>query len=280
MKKLLSVLLLFAILISVPSFAPAAEASSTTYYTTSTGITFSLDEVIIYWDDLENLDFDTSQEMIDFIYRIGKNRPSIASEHIDLFGTLLTEAEIELIIIYPLFAPILYLNNKMAVAKTEELYNSEERKDGKIGNAFQHAYWVILMNYWCTPYIAISFAVAHEEYDGNPTIHKTMDLYNDYAAYDYCQTLGTYVDMLTLDEYAQYLVTSGQLEYIIENYRYVYKITTYLDTGRTLIQYRNRDFYAKTNSIEPYGVPEPIIEEIPEDPMVQINGVEDGNSMN
>lgn len=280
MKKLLSVLLLFAILISVPSFAPAAEASSTIYYTTSTGITFSLDEVVIYWSDLEEFDFYTSQAIIDSIYRLGMNRPSIASDRFEVFDIPLTVSEIQHIIEYSILGynclDLLDIRSE-AISKAAELYPTNH-SDGDLGNAFQHAYWVILIYYQFLPSAAIDFPVAHEEYDSNPILHKTMDLFNDYVAYDYCESLNNYGDSIsetTMVEYASYLVSSGQLDYIIEDYRYVYKITTYLDTGRTLVQYRIGDYYAKTNSTEPYNVPGTIIEEIPEDPMTQINGILD-----
>ena len=105
-----------------------------------------------------------------------------------IFGKTLTEDEIFLLISHPTYAQNAYDCTQEAITKTRELY-PDECQDGARENAFQHAYWVILMYYDTSPSFAIEFAVAHENYDGNPELHKTMDLYNDYAAYNFCVSL-------------------------------------------------------------------------------------------
>ena len=239
---------------------------------TSTGIEYNLSDFEIYFEDFDNTNFSTSQQVIDYIYEVGFARSRTRDSLHEIYGYTLTEDELELLILNPEAVIPANQCRILAISTTNENYPNEHQ-DGQRGNAFQHAYWVILMYYNISPTFAIDFAVAHENYDSNPELHKTMDLYNDFVAYNFCVnsniTAGNYTTE-NLISFAQQLVTNGSLEYIILNYRYLHSIVTYRDTMRTVENYAIGDFYAYTNSNTPYNVPAPQRIILPTDPHIQL----------
>lgn len=269
MKKTKTIAL-FLTLCMILSFSFVANASNNEYqiFLTSNGESYTLKDFDIYIEDFADTNFETPQEVIDYIYNIGSVRLKTRDTQYSIFGKSLTEDELTLLIQHPIHAATAYNCSQTAVSTAASLY-SDCHSDGDLGNAFQHAYWVMLMYYNTSPTFAIDFAVAHENYDGNPTLHKTMDLHNNYAAYDYCVGLNNddtnYSDDVITD-FALYLMETGVLEYIIFDYEYVYHSIYYMATGRTKEFTRTADLYAYTNSTIPYNIPPTTYEVIPVTP--------------
>ncbi len=189
-------------------------------------------------------------------------------QQISIFGKTLTEDELALIIRHPIYAKTAYECSQTAVSRASKRYVGNHG-DGEYGNAFQHAYWVMLMYYNTSPSFSISFATAHENYDGNPELHKTMDMYNNTEAFSYCVRLDSddagYSDY-EIEELAVNLMKIGALQYIIFDYEYVYYSVYYMATGITKEYTKTADLYAYTNSGVPYNIPEPVYEVIPATP--------------
>lgn len=227
------------------------EASSRFLLMTTEGVSYSLDDVVLYESDLEGVTFTTDQEVIDYIYSVGYNRVDLCYEY-DYSKINLTEAEKKLAYDNILLCFIGYQDSLSAKRKTYEVYGY--MTDGSIANAFQHAYWVTLMCFHTTFDFAIKEAYAHEKYDGNDPMNKHMDLYNDDAAYNKAKSCVLASDWKILSM-AKELVSDGKLIYIIRNYKYEKEKIYYINSGRTDTVYGSGDFYCYTNSTVPYGVP-------------------------
>ena len=185
----LIVSLICCLLFGTTMFVSASDDEQQQTYTTSDGITYSLSDFDIYIEDFAEFEFDSSQEVIDHIYLIGLSRIRNRNWGTDaieaLFGVSLTERQLELLILNPLKRGAMRDAWQRAIDTSALLYPNNNG-DGELGNAFRHGYWVTLMYFNATPQLAIDFAVAHEDRENNPELHKTMDLFNDYAAYNYC----------------------------------------------------------------------------------------------
>ncbi len=254
MKKFfIGLILLFASLLSFKSFA--FEENKQTIYTTSSGDSFYLNDIVIYYSDL-NHEFNTSQEFIDYIYITGYNRVCEISEKYDIFGHNLTAAELELCIAHPIYALKTKELSDKALSVTKEKFPNA-CGDGELGNAFQHAYWTTLLYYNTEPEFAIKFVEAHEDYDSNPELHKYMDLYNNKKAYDNCNIYDFMSDDDMLNSCLE-LVCKGKLIYIIFNYEYVSRSVYYVATNTTVETKAYADLYAYTNSNIPYNVPQTV----------------------
>ncbi|MBE6675961.1 MAG: hypothetical protein E7594_03870 [Ruminococcaceae bacterium] len=244
-----------------------SEDNTTTFsrstLVTSSGITFDLTDIEVYIEDFDGINIETSQGMIDYIYEVGVYNSRTRDEQITIFGKSLTPDELALIIQHPLYAKRAYDCSQTAISTASMLY-PDCHSDGELGNAFQHAYWLMLLYYDTTPSFAIDFVVAHENYDGNPILHKTMDLFNDYAAYYFCiGTIGTDFTEATLAFYTKDLMDDGELKYIVFDYEYISRIVYNSITETTQTYYSTADLYAYTNSNTPYNIPEPIYEVFP-----------------
>lgn len=235
-------------------------ASDSNLYLTSEGLSFSLDDVLMYDSDFYDKDFKSESEVIDFIYQTGYNRTSAIYDYnydgndsrVDVYGTKLTNAEIELFIKHFYYIFELKDIKSKAISKTKELYGYTE--EDSIANAFQHAYWIALMYFHLSPSFAIKEGYAHEEFDENDPMSKHMDLYNDDVSYNECSTINYSNDdslALTIKE----VVSNGKCIYIKRNYSYPVKKIYYLSSGRIDTIYAVGDFYCYTNSNTPYGLP-------------------------
>ena len=251
MKKSLFVISVVNLILFVLCFNyHKVEAASKYSLMTSEGVSYSLDDVVLYESDFE-YNFSTDQEVIDYVYRVGYNRVNLCYEYGNSKINF-TEAEKELFKFNALRCYIGYQDSKNAKKKTYELYGY--LTDGSIANAFQHAYWVMLMCFHTTFDFAIKEAYAHEEYDGNDSMNKHMDLHNDDVAYNKAKTVSGANDDEILSM-AKELVESGKLIYIIRNYKYEKEKIYYITSSRTDTIYGSGDFYYYTNSTVPYGVP-------------------------
>lgn len=105
---------MFIAIFSSKSFA--SEENFREFYTTSDGVSFYLDDLVLYFDDL-NHEFIDSQEFIDYAYHVGYNRTSVISEQYNVFGKELTLSEIKLLIKYPQYA---HKANKISEKAVEE----------------------------------------------------------------------------------------------------------------------------------------------------------------
>lgn len=70
MTKYLLIICLF-ISLFVCLISSTVYASDSRFYLTSEGISYSLDEVIVYDTDFNNTDFKSESDIIDYIYQIG-----------------------------------------------------------------------------------------------------------------------------------------------------------------------------------------------------------------
>lgn len=263
-RRLIVFTLCIAMILSCAIVA-GAESNDEKTFVTSDNISFSLDEFDIYMEDFEDVEFKTSQEVIDYIYKVGKTRQKTRDAQYEILGQKLTEDEIALLVEYPEFINPAKECSEKAIAKAREVYPNQNG-DGRIGNAFQHAYWVILMYYYTSPSFSIAFALAHENYDGNPELHSMMDRYNDYAAYNYCTSNirpGTHYIDANLKSFASDMMQRGLLEYVIFDYEYVARIRYYEATGKTVEIKATGNFYAYTNTDIPHNVPAPVYEVVP-----------------
>ena len=102
MKKIISLLLvcISMITITVPVSAYNGDNPGF-YYTTSMGNSFSLSDFVIYLEDFENVELETSQEVIDFMYEVGYARSVARDGHVVVMGYVLTEGEKQLLIDNP-----------------------------------------------------------------------------------------------------------------------------------------------------------------------------------
>lgn len=239
MKRILTIILLFTFSFSLMSF---------------TNDNF-VEEYVVYFSDLKNIDEDWSQEQVyDYYYECTlKNQISLQSEQYDIFGWTLTTSELALVALYPQYAiPLAYTRNK-AIEDTQ-FYFPNNCGDGDYGNAFQHCYWTMLLCYSTTPEFALDFTTAHENYDGNSELHKNMDLTNNKVAYDYYLINTPLADsqcaMLALD-----LFNNAKLTYIIFNYRYLKQVNIVISSGKRREIYAYGNFYAYTTTTTPYNVP-------------------------
>ena len=230
-------------------------ASEEYVYQTSDGNCFTLDDVLIYEEDLIDKTFENETELIDYIYNVGYNRTSICDDTYEIYGQKVTKAELALALDgrYSKYVSTGFNDSKIAKQKTQELfgYNTDDTK----ANAFQHAYWIMLMYFHTTPDFSIKEAYAHEEYDGNNEFSKHMDLYNDDRAYEKASTISYQTDE-ELAKCAKELVDSGKLIYIKRNYSYLKEKIYHSTTGKIEMIYATGDFYCYTNSNTPFGVPE------------------------
>lgn len=262
-KYFVNFLCLLLILSMIPSIglisyaAEGNEKDDINFFTTSSGENFQLTDFNIYIEDFSDVEFTESQEVIDYIYEVGTQRKRTRDVQYTIFGKSLTEDELSLIIAHPLSATIAYNCSEDAVSTTSYYYPNS-CGDGELGNAFQHAYWVMLMYYNISPSFAINFAIAHENYDDNPTIHKDMDLFNDNVAYNYCNNLDSSVNYsdAVLAVHALQMMEDGMLEYIIFNYEYISLSVYYKASHKTINYTSTLDLYAYTNSTTPYNIPE------------------------
>ena len=94
------------------------------------------------------------------------------SGHYDVLGEKLTADELVLLITNFWSIPDVIRCRNVVIETTTNNYPTSSG-DGMMGNAFQHAYWTMLMYYNISPSFSIDFAVAHEAYDGNSPLHKT-----------------------------------------------------------------------------------------------------------
>lgn len=270
LNKLLSVLIVCALLISllsVPSFADEE------IFETSDGYTFTVDQLNLCWGDIKDIPENASQQdVIDTFYRKGFTSIEICSSEYDeddysedsqeYETQTLTDQELLLLLMNVDFINPTWQAKETAINWAATYYPGENM-DGQKGNAFQHAFWVMSMYYKTSPTFALNFAEAHESMPNNPILHKTMDLTNNQAAYDFCVSLNNEDADLTYEQIKNYaidLVNSGSLIYIIQNYEYPAVIyvdrLTGLETGRTMA---TADLYAYTNSTTPFNIPDPII---------------------
>lgn len=262
MKKVLFIILNFIGFILL--IEPYKSYASEEHFTTSDGVEFTFDDIVLYESDFDNVEFNSDQEVIDYIYSVGYNRVDLCYEY-DISILNLTDAEKRLAIRYPQAAVQGHDDAIAAKEKTLEVYGYNT--DGSIANAFQHAYWIMLMyfhtkdlNNSCENF-AILEGYAHEEYDGNDEMSKYMDLYNDDRAYEKVTTISKATDDELVD-IAKGLVNDGKLIYIRKDYRYTKEIIYHLSTGRVEYVYGYDDFYCYTNSSIPYDLPTPKVTKI------------------
>jgi hypothetical protein len=172
----------------------------------------------------------------------------------NIFGRILTSSEISLLFNYP-FHILSWINSaNIAISKTNELYDTTA--DGSIANAFQHAYWNVLMVKAMGATIAEEFATAHEAYEGNPIIHKTMDLFNNQVGRNfasYIDDLSNKSDSWLADQTKASLIDIGETMYILFDYEYLRYI--YLFDDRTEYVHGIGDFLAWTIKTFPISVP-------------------------
>lgn len=94
-----------------------------------------------------------------------------------LQSTELTRAEIIYLILHPHHVSIIRSDAGKALAEARRrfpsgLHNGE-------GDAFRHCYWSALLARDIGPGNAKRFTGAHEDFDGNPSKEKAMDLHNN-----------------------------------------------------------------------------------------------------
>lgn len=285
MKKIISLLLvcISMITITVPVSAYNGDNPGF-YYTTSMGNSFSLSDFVIYLEDFENVELETSQEVIDFMYEVGYARSVARDGHVVFMGYVLTEDEKELVIRHPGKGCLGAVAHKLTEDKVAELYPDTYDDDGTIANAFKHAYWTLMLcKYTGDTSFAIEFLTAHENFDTNDALNKNMDLYNNNIAHTYYVTNNLSWYSYTnsqLEDIVHTFIENGNLIYIIKNYVYVYRQVYYEATGVTRSYRTTGHFYAYTNSTIPYNVPEPIVVIIPDDfdgPVPMPNSLENSN---
>lgn len=177
--------------------------------------------------------------------------------HYNIFGRNLTLDEILILITNPQHIFDFIDSVDIAMSKTNQIYGSSG--DGSIGNSFLHAYWNDIMVKKVGLTLAEAFATAHENYVGNPQIHKYIDLDNNEKGRQIASQI-TNLSSRSNDYLANVVVdavNNGHLRYILFNYKYVHTIV-YYDTHTDVI-YDCGDFYAYTNKVTPANLPKPII---------------------
>ncbi len=253
MKKIIFIFTCIFVSLFIIGFKSKSYADDTTYFETSDNFKFSADEVVIYSYDLEDINFNTSQEVIDFIFERGYNRTNLVDERRTIFGAQLTTQEIKLLTEYPAQCVIGWNCSKKAEESADELFPSYSG-DSDLKNAYKHAYWVMLMYYHTSPEFAKLEAYAHEEYDSNPALEKKMDLTNDDTAYNLCLEHENLSDT-SCAAIAYKMVYDGKLVYILRNYKYLSQVIYYPQTKQSKYIYKTDDFLAYTNMTTPISLP-------------------------
>lgn len=105
--------------------------------------------------------------------------------------------------------------------------------------------------------LAEDFATAHENYEGNEWIHKSMDLFNNQQGRDFADGISGlfWKSDGTLATMTQDLVSNGDLKYIMFDYEYVHTYI-YYDGGIIVPVYAEGDFHAYTDGSTPIYLPE------------------------
>jgi anti-sigma28 factor (negative regulator of flagellin synthesis) len=89
-----------------------------------------------------------------------------------------TTREFQTMFIHPISAFVVYNNSQKALGYAFSLYSEDGIHNGK-GDAFRHALWNAMNTRDLGKVIAKKYADAHEDYKGNPTGEKNMDLKNN-----------------------------------------------------------------------------------------------------
>ena len=276
MKKICCFLLLSTLIFSIFIKASADSILDDLphEYETSGGYAYNLEDFDIFLYDFEDQEFESSQEVIDHIYDVGTNRlntresSSTNDNRIDFLFIKLTPDELDLFIDNPEYIPQIFFSSITAVLSTEIVF-PEANDDGQRGNAFQHSYWTIMLCELTTPEFALAYVTAHENWDGNDSLHKSMDLYNNNVAHSYYVTNNLASMDYSVEELGglmMELLDDGGLIYIIKGYTYPKAYVYNSITGVTTTSYATGDFYAYTNSTVPYNVPDPEYIVFPPDP--------------
>ncbi len=254
MKKIIMFLLVFLIGIVVTGNTEGVNASSPNYNPDLMLLSITDVEIATEVADGDNALFvETLSQMGYDNYEAGSS--SYVDEGYTIFGKNLTVDEINLLIANPLVALDWVYCGLTAETKTASLYTNAN--DGTIANSFQHAYWNVLMVKHLGYELAEDFATAHENYEGNPWIHKSMDLYNNEQGRDYADTI-SWLWLKSANRLAtmtQDLVTDGNLRYILWNYQYI-SAYIYYDGGVIEPVYDNGDFHSYTDGATPIYLPE------------------------
>lgn len=184
---------------------------------------------------------------------------NLSYDHYDILGYKLTPDEIKLVIKGgPIITGKWVNSNIKALNKTFELFDTTT--DNSIANAFQHAYWNVLMYKHLGKSYAENFAAAHENFETNPRLPKAMDLYNNEKGRDYASQISN-LSKVSDDDLAilvvENLVETGELKYLISNYAFLRELILY-DTHIEYL-YDTGTFFAYTNVEYPHGVPNYII---------------------
>lgn len=266
MKKLIALSLLICMLV-LNSITVSADTITDfpSTYEPSTGGSYSPDDYTIYLEDFEGQEFNSSQEVIDFVYYVGETRINSRSTQDYYYGYTLTSDEIELFIEYFYYIGIVVLSKTSAEEKTAQLYPNNH-SDGQLGNAFQHAYWTMYLCRHTSPSFALEFVTAHENYPDNPLVHKYMDLHNNETSYYHYVNNNLASQNYSNDELASVVQTkmeNGDYIYIVFNYPYISHSIYYVATGQTVNTTSYGDFHAYTNSTVPFEVPETVYEVVP-----------------
>lgn len=186
------------------------------------------------------------------------NYESGSSSEVDegytIFGRTLTADEINLLINNPWVVFDWMYCGLTAQTKTASLYT--DSSDGTIANSFQHSYWNVLMVKHLGYNLAEDFATAHENFDGNPWIHKSMDLYNNEKGRDFADDISWIIlkTANTLADMTQDLVEDGELRYILWNHQYI-SAYIYYDGGIIEAVYDYGDFHSYTDKSAPIYLP-------------------------
>jgi len=253
MKKLLLLLLMMAV-VSVYFINSEKVCAATVVYNPDLML-LSLADVEIaneIADGDDNLFVQTLTQIGYDNYESGSS--SEVEEGYEIFGFTLTADEVNLMLDYPYAVPGWLIASKTAVSKTQTLYS--DASDGSIANSFQHAYWNVLMVKLIGYGLAEAYANAHENYEGNPLIHKTMDLYNNQKGRDFADNISGifWKSNDTLATMTQTLVTDGELKYILFDYEYV---SAYIYFNKQIdTVYSTADLLAYTDSIYPIYTPD------------------------
>ena len=216
----------------------------------------------IYISDIANLLESTNNNQIEFRHKLSilieqrnnSEHVNTASNQYSIFGKPLTSEELYLISTTDIqIISLWYHSSQIALIETENRF--EDYGDGTIANAFQHAYWNILMVKYMNIYHAENFATAHENYDDNPISHKTMDLINNLVARNFASTLNNInqisdsnLSSLTYEE----LILEGLTVYLLE---YSYLRYIHIFPNRTQYIYQTDELLTYTNKIIPISIP-------------------------
>lgn len=262
MKKTISLLLvcIFMTMLAIPASGNNGD-NPNLHYTTSLGESFSLEDYTIYLEDFNGVNFNSSQDVINFIYTTGENRNNARSGGTGVSFYTLSEEEKQLLIDYWYYACQTAAASAAAKIVEMALYPDTYETDGALSNAFEHAYWTMMLCKYTSPSFAIAFVTAHENRDNNPELQKNMDLHNNQVSYNYYVNVisSSYYSDVELASIVQSKINNGDYIYIIYQYQYLKQINHFLKTGIKKYIYDVGDFYAYSNSTIPYDVPDTII---------------------